>query len=383
MSSKLNNISISILGTRGIPARYGGFETFAEHLAVGLVKKGHFVNVYCPKYQSYKENSYKGVSLIYITNYEYIFEHRIPRAICNLVYDIFCLFHACISKETKQIYMLGYSAGPFLIMPKMFGKKIIINPDGLEWKSTRWGYLARKWLLLCEFISAKYSNQLIGDAQPITDRFIKMYNAPIITIEYGTELYVKEDGELEYKEQSYYLAVARMVPETKLDLIIKGFINAKIECKKLLIVGPITDQQFFNMKILPHIGRNNVEYLGAIYDNLRLKKLRAHSMALIHGHASDGTNPSLLESMGCASPVISIDRESNATVLTRENVFYFDDAQNLSDVLKSFEKLSEDEREAMGKKNYLRVKNNYSWDAAVRAHENVFIQLALNSERTK
>ena len=366
-------MSIGILGTRGIPARYGGFETFAEHLSVGLAKHGHNVYAYCPKYQEYKEPIFKGVKLVFISNFEYLFKGRIPRALCNLLYDIACLLHACGRSGPTHVYMLGYAAGPFLLLPRLFGKKLVINPDGLEWKSTRWGFFARTWLYFCEFISARFSNQLVGDAQPITDRFTKKYKAPITTIEYGTELFEDDGKNLEYPKGSYYLAVARMVPETKVDVIIEGFKRAKIDGKKLIIVGPITDSAFFESRILPHTGKDNIEYLGAIYDSVRLKKLRANPKALLHGHASDGTNPSLLESMGCASPVIAMDRESNVKVLTRENALYFYDENTLAAALTKFETMPANERLEMGRKNLLIVKKSFSWEATVAAHEKIFM----------
>lgn len=365
-------IAIGILGTRGIPAQYGGFETFAEHLSIGLSKRGHEVYVYCPKYQSFQEPNYHGAKLVFIANFEHHFKNRVPRAISNLLYDIVSLIHACVNTEITHIYMLGYSAGPFLVLPRLFGKKLITNPDGLEWKSTRWGPIARSWLYICEYLSAKLSNQLVGDAHPITDRFSKLYNARISTIEYGTELFSDDGCNLEYPKDSYYLAVARMVPETKIDTIIDGFNQANPHNKKLVIVGPVADKNFFESNILPRIEKGNTEYLGAIYDRVRLNKLRANAMALIHGHASDGTNPSLLESMGCASPVLSIDRESNAKVLTRENALFFDDKDSLADVIRSFELMPLDQRRRMGEKNMVRVKLHFSWEATVIAHEKIF-----------
>lgn len=371
----MKKLSLAILGIRGVPARYGGFETFAEHLSVGLAKRGHDVYVYCPKYQEFKGPTYQGVQLIFISNFEYLFKGRIPRAICNLIYDITCLLHSCRRSGASHVYMLGYSAGPFLALPRLFGKQLIVNPDGLEWKSTRWGVFVRSWLYFCEFISARCSNHLVGDAQPITARFTKAYKAPITTIEYGTELYDGDDQNLEYPRGYYYLAVARMVPETKIDVIIEGFKRAKLRSRKLIIVGPVTDKAFFESRVLPHAGKDNIEYLGAIYDKVRLKKLRANALSLLHGHASDGTNPSLLESMGCASPVISIDRESNSKVLTRENALYFDDSDSLASMLKKFEAIPDIERAEMGRKNYWRVKECFSWEASVTAHEHIFNSL--------
>lgn len=372
----MTKLNISILGTRGIPARYGGFETFAEHLSVGLSERGHYVSAYCPKYQEFKKPTYRGVNLLFVANFEHLFKGRISRAICNLIYDIACLMHVCVCTNATHVYMLGYSAGPFLVLPRLFGKKLVVNPDGLEWKSSRWGFFARTWLYFCEFMSARCSNYLVGDAQPITDRFTKIYKAPIATIEYGTELFDDDGENLEYRTGTYYLAVARMVPETKINVIIEGFKRAKLDGKKLIIVGPVTDKKFFESHVLPHLGKSDIEYLGAIYDKVRLKKLRANSMALLHGHASDGTNPSLLESMGCASPVIAMDRESNATVLTRENALFFSDEDSLAAAITKFELMSTSERLLIGQRNLITVRERFSWEAAVTAHEAVFNKIA-------
>ena len=365
-------LKIHILGTRGIPARYGGFETAAEHLSVGLAAKGHEVTVYCPAYQSYRTSVYNGVHLRFVPNLEHRFKGRVARAICNLLYDIQSLFAACFSRA-EVIYMLGYASGPFMILPRLFGKKLVVNPDGLEWKSTRWGPFARWWLHLCEGLSARCSNGLVGDAEPISYRFRNVYNANIVTIEYGTELYVAPPEEVsEFPRESYYIAVARMVPETKVDVIIDGFRQAALRNRILIVVGPVTDAHFFETEILPRVDGDTVRYLGAIYDKSRLKSLRANARALLHGHASDGTNPSLLESMGCASPVISIDRASNVKVLTRGNALYFTDAPTLSEALSTFELKSDEARRDMGQRNYERVAGDFSWNAAVAAHERIF-----------
>ena len=364
--------NVSILGSRGIPAMYGGFETFAENLSIGLAAEGYDVYVYCPKYQNYQEATYKNVKLVFIDNYEYLFKSRVLRAISNVIFDINCLWHASSKDMPHNVYMLGYSAGVFLVLPRLFGKRLILNPDGLEWKSTRWGWFARSWLYFCEFISTKFANKLVGDAEPITHRFREKYNADITTVEYGTDLFECNGLNLEYPKHSYYLAVARMVPETKVDVIIKGFKKAKIQGKILLVIGPIADRDFFDAEISPQINGCDVVYLGSIYDKSRLNKLRANAVALIHGHASDGTNPSLLESMGCASPVISMDRDSNVKVLTRENAFYFENEYSLAQAILDFEKLDNTQRRMMGEKNQKMVKESFSWGISVAAHQKIF-----------
>lgn len=370
-------LRILILGSRGVPGRYGGFETFAEFLGAGLVELGHEVTVYCPHYQEYREASYRGIRLRRIPNHELRYRNRVLRALCNLVYDIRSLADAGRS-DADIVYMLGYAAGPFLIMPRLRRMKLVLNPDGLEWKSARWGLLARSWLYVCEYLAAKIPDLLIADAEPIARRFSDRHGCSPLCIPYGTEIVDRAALQPQgYEADSYYLSVARMVPETKVHEMIDGFRRSGSD-RRYVIVGPIVDRRYFESEVAPRIG-GAVEYLGAIYDRDRLNSLRGLAFALLHGHASDGTNPSLLESMGCGSPVIAIRRDSNIAVLTAENALYFDDADELALRLREFEGLSNAQRTDMGARNLARVAREYSWEASVRRHAAAFEGLLTNT----
>ena len=364
-------VKIAILGTRGIPAQYGGFETFAEQLAIGLVREGVHIEVYCPHYQPYQNEIYKGVSLRFVWNPEVFFKRRVLRAISTLLYDIFCLVHVTFS-EADIVYMLGYASGPFCALPRITGKKIVINPDGLEWKSLRWGWFARKWLHFCEKVSTKSAHCLIADAPAISEHFARTYGVTPVCIQYGTELFdEKSASTLPVEPFSYYLAVARMVPETSIPMIIRGF-RLSGSAKRLLVVGPIPDTHYFESEIRALIDGDHVQYLGSIYDRSLLQTLRARSMALLHGHASEGTNPSLLESMGCGSPVISINRKSNIDVLGNVEGFYFNSDVELAECIKRFEMLTDAARSDLGKLNRMRADSHFSWGATVHKHIAVF-----------
>ncbi len=367
-------LRILILGSRGVPARYGGFETFAEFLGAGLADLGHEMTVYCPDYQEYREASYRGIRLRRIQNRELGYRNRVLRALCNLAYDIRSLVDASRS-DADIVYMLGYAAGPFLIIPRMRGRKLVLNPDGLEWKSARWGLLARSWLYICEYLAAKIPDLLIADAEPIALRFSGRYGCRPLCIPYGTDIVVRAAMQQQagYEEGSYYLSVARMVPETKVHEMIDGFRRSG-SGRRYLIVGPVADRHYFESEVAPRLG-GAVEYLGAIYDRARLNSLRGLACALLHGHASDGTNPSLLESMGCGSPVIAIRRDSNVGVLSEENALFFEDADELALRMREFERLSDAQRADMGARNAARVAREYSWDASVRRHAQAFEQL--------
>lgn len=369
-------MKIAVLGTRGVPAEYGGFETFAEFLSVGLAAAGEEVYAYCPDYQRYREPEYKRVKLVRIWHPERYFRHRHLRAACTIVFDVLSMLHACRARM-DVIYMLGYASGPGLVIARLFGRPLAVNPDGLEWKSTRWGPLARAWLFLCEYLSARVPQLVIADAEPIARRFRDKYGVDALCIPYGTEIVHREDTPpVPHADDSFYLAVARMVPETKIPTIIDGFRLSGSE-RTLLVVGPIADRAFFETQVEPRVDGDRVRYLGAIYDRGFLRSLRARAAALIHGHASEGTNPSLLESMGCGSPVLAIRRQSNIDAAGEEGALYYDDdPASLAEQIRAFEGLSGDERRRMGEATRARAAALFSWDAAVERHRRAFVGLA-------
>lgn len=360
-------MKVAILGTRGVPAEYGGFETFAEFLSVGLAEVGHDVDAYCPHYQRYRESTYKGVRLVRIWHPEHLFRNRTVRAACTIVFDLLSLARASAS-NADVIYMLGYASGPCLIVPRLFGKILVVNPDGLEWNSARWGRLARTWLYFCEALASRIPQKLIADAEPIAERFRLRYGANVVFIPYGTEIFSRSSAvPIEFPPDEYYIAIARMVPETSVPLMIRGFLLSGSR-RNLLVVGPAPDARFFEEEVRPLIDGERVRYLGAIYDRPRLKSLRTNAAALLHGHASEGTNPSLLESMGCASPVIAVNRQSNRNVLGEGGGWYFEDPETLAARIREFEGLSAEDRRAWGSRNQERARELFSWEASVRQH---------------
>ena len=166
------SLKISIVGTRGIPANYGGFETYAEEISKSLVEIGHDVCVFNPHTRKVKENKIYGVSVKYVFDIEPMMPGRILKAISTIIYDALSLIRASLS-QTDIIILCGYASGPFMIIPRIFGKKLIVNPDGFEWNSARWGKLAKRWLLFCEKLSSIIPNHLVADSDAIKEHFLK------------------------------------------------------------------------------------------------------------------------------------------------------------------------------------------------------------------
>tara|TARA_B100000212_G_scaffold269557_1_gene208932 strand:+ start:6446 stop:7558 length:1113 start_codon:yes stop_codon:yes gene_type:complete len=364
-------LNILILGSRGIPARYGGFETYVDKLSTGLVQSGHSVTVFNPHHHKVKGQIYNGVRIKYVFDPEIYFKNRVIKAACTIIFDFLCFLRAFINKQ-DVILLCGYASGPLMILNKFSSKIFIVNPDGFEWKSSRWGKLAKKWLEFSERMSYLISDGIIADSLAIKEYFQNKYPIKnIISIPYGAELYESLDPLKEWSKDEYYLAIARMVPETSIPMIIDGFLNSN-SLKKLLIVGPIKDKKFFEEEVLPKIDNIKVLYLGCIYEYMVVPRLRNNSFCLLHGHASDGTNPSLIESMGCKSCVLAIDRKSNRIPLTNHYDVYFKDSEELSKKINWLETISYEKRLEIKEFNYEQIKNNFSWDKAISKHINFF-----------
>jgi glycosyltransferase involved in cell wall biosynthesis len=368
-------LKISILGTRGIPANYGGFETYAEEISKSLVEIGHDVYVYNPHTRKVKENKVYGINVRYIFDIEPIMPGRILKAVSTIIYDALSLLRASISK-TDVIILCGYASGPFMIIPRIFRKKLIVNPDGFEWNSARWGKLAKKWLLFCERLSTIIPNHLISDSDAIKNHFIKKYNYEPTTITYGAPLIKFADrSTLTDTNKDYYLIIARMVPETSIPMMIEGFILSQSE-KLLYVVGPIKDQSFFDKEINPLLKKySNVIFLGPIYTDGDVQKIRYNAFALLHGHASEGTNPSLIESMAVGSIILAIKRQSNIIPLTERYDVFFETVQDLSEKIRWLEHLTSNEISSIKENNFNNAQSRFSWPMKAAEHEKVIMRV--------
>lgn len=362
------NLKIAILGSRGIPARYGGFETFTEKLSTRLVKMGIDVTVFCPHNLEFKKHTYHGVKLRFIFNFE-----KFLGPIGTLLYDIFSLTIAALS-NFSLIYMLGYGSALFCIIPRVFGKEVIINTDGLEWKRSKWPKLIRRYLKLNEYLSTKFANELISDSIAIKKYFEKKYNKSSIYIPNGADIFFSKNKKIlkkfDLKPFEYYLVVARLEPENNIDKIIKGFSLTKSK-KKLFLITNIKHTKYFKkVKELCEKDKRII-FFGPLYNSEELNELRANAFAYIHGHSVGGTNPSLLESMGCGSCVIAFDVPFNREVL-RNNGFFFKNERELKNIIEKIEKLEKKKISQIGEKNREIIKKYYNWDKIAKEYFKFF-----------
>src|SRR6266404_1982826 len=291
-------IKIGILGSRGIPNMYGGFEEFTEHLAEGLVQKGHKVFVYNSSLHPYKEKQWRGVNIIHCKDWEDKIE-----AAGQFIYDLNCINDAR-RRNYDVLLQLGYTSNSIWYWRWPEKSTNIVNMDGLEWKRTQYSKFTRQFIKMAEAWAAKHADQLIADSAAIQQHLLKMYNRQSTYIPYAADVFNDPDvsvlEKFGLKPHQYYLLIARMEPENNIEMIIKGYLDSTRE-HPVIIIGSVKNK--FGKRWSKKYANNNIRFQDAIYDKNILNNLRFFSKLYFHGHSVGGTNPSLLEAMACQSNI--------------------------------------------------------------------------------
>jgi glycosyltransferase involved in cell wall biosynthesis len=345
---------IAILGARGIPARYGGFETFAEQLSVRLAERGHDVTVFCEAAEGAGEQ-YRGVKLRHIPA-------RNLGPLSTVLYDAACLWQARSGFDV--IYMLGYGSSAFCWLPRVWGRQVWINMDGLEWARAKWSRFARWYFRCAEAIAMWMPDRIIADAAAIKASLQTRHRRmPLCdVIPYGCEVVgsagVEQLKNFELAPGSYYLVVCRFEPENHVKEIVEGFLRSNTRAR-LVLVGDHTRKSAY-VEALARYRSERILFTGAVYDAPQVQALRYFCRAYIHGHSVGGTNPSLLEAMGCGNAVIAHDNPFNREVLGGSALF-FTDQQAVSAAIDSVDSGNADIA-SMKVQVVERVKQYYTWD---------------------
>jgi rhamnosyltransferase len=325
MIKESKRLRIAILGSRGIPARYGGYETVVQELSTGLAKEGFEVYVSCESrgLKMKPFGTYKGVRLIYFP---------VISAIRNvsevLTYDMLSVFWATFRADI--IYMVGEASILTLIFPRLLRKKVIVNVDGLESSRRQFNPLLRFLLRFVETVAKKIANYIVVDSYAMAAIYSQIRNVTPIYIPNGIREIKPLDNEtmrsFNIKKGEYYLVIARLIPDNNIDLIIEGFsgVNSR---KKLAIVGPLDKSDY----VTSLLSRKNekILFLGGIYDQRLQRTLRHNCFAYIHGHEKGGTNPSLVEALSCRNVILALDVVFNREVAEKSALYFKKDPDDL------------------------------------------------------
>lgn len=359
------SLKIGILGCRGIPNAYGGFEQFAEKLSAGLVLKGHEVFVYNSSLHYYKKKQWQGVNIIHCTD----LEDRLGAA-GQFIYD-----WNCINDSRKRnfdiLLQLGYTSNSIWYWRWPKNSIHVVNMDGLEWKRTQYSKPVRKFIKKAEALAVKNADHMVADSPGIQQHILDTYGKAATYIPYAADVFDEPDASLLNHfclcPHQYYLVVSRLEPENNVEMIVEGYMSSKNDCG-LVIVGGINQ---YGKHLKEKYACDKIKFVGSIYDKKILNNLRYFSKLHFHGHSVGGTNPSLLEAMACRCTIVAHDNIFNKAVLGSE-AEYFSDSTEVSAIIDS--EYNASRSKAIQEKNLNKIRDIFNWEKVVAGYENLMIK---------
>lgn len=322
---------LAIIGTVGIPAKYGGFETLAEHIVRHLTSE-YDVTVYCTKKKYSKEErvkEYLGAKLVYLP-----FD---ANGIQSIIYDCLSILHAIFFADV--LLVLGVSGGVMLPFVRWFtNRKLVVSIDGIEWKRDKWIRPAKWYLWWAEKIAVKYSHADISDNESIQDYTAYRYKTLSHIIEYGADhtMVVKPNDEhytlYPFLAKPYAFKVCRIEPENNIQAVLEAF--TKTDRMPLVMIGNWNNSEFGRSMKATYGQHPNIILLDPIYDQGKLDLIRGNATLYVHGHSAGGTNPSLVEAMYLGLPIAAFHVSYNKTT-TENKAWYFGTADELVDIINS------------------------------------------------
>ena len=362
----MTSLRIGILGTRGIPNRYGGFEQCAEYLAEGLVKKGHNVWVYNSHNHEYQDKKWNGVNIVHC----YDPENKIGTA-GQFLYDLNCINDAR-KRKFHVLLQLGYTSNSIWYKRWPKNCKNIVNMDGLEWKRSKYSSTVQKFLKKAERWAALNGDFLVADSVGIEKYLKEEYNKPATFIAYGADIFSEPTESVldkyNLKPEGYNMLIARMEPENNIEMILKAHIMSGTG-RELIVVGK-TDNDYGKHLVSSYSHKADIRFLGGIYDIAVVNNLRYLSHLYFHGHSVGGTNPSLLEAMGSNSLIAANDNLFNRGVLG-EDAFYFADEQELVDTIRKV--IAKSDHKTYLNNNKRKIRDQYNWPRIIDEYEKLML----------
>jgi glycosyltransferase involved in cell wall biosynthesis len=361
---------IVILGTRGIPASYGGFETFAEHLATRLVARGHEVTVYGrAHYISPRQLEYHGVRLKVLPTIRHKYFDTVVHSFLSAVHAVSSRFDAAL--------ICNAANAPFAPILRFTGTPVAINVDGLEHKRKKWGWLGKRYYLAAERLATILPNVMVTDAQVIQDYYLARYNAASEMIAYGSEVERRPDRAAVRRWRAepnrYVLYVSRLEPENNAHLVIEAFKKVRT-AYRLLIVGdaPYAREYINDLKARAR-GDKRIVFTGFVFGQ-DYRALQQNAYCYVHATEVGGTHPALLEAMGYGNCVLTLATPENIEAVGDAGIPYADEldlAEKLQRVLRDGSLVQSYRNRAQ-----IRVQRHYDWDRVVDQYERLFARMA-------
>jgi glycosyltransferase involved in cell wall biosynthesis len=369
-------LKIAILGTRGIPNHYGGFEHISEYVSVGLAKRGHTVSVYNSHNHPYTQDTWNGVNIIHCYDPEYLIGSA-----GQFVYDLNCIRDAR-KRNFDVIIIMGYTSSS--VWGSLYPERsaIITNMDGLEWKRSKYSKPVQNFLKYAEKLAVKHSQYYVSDSMVIKQYLSRKYDINSRYIPYGADMISAIEREqitpAEAAREDYFLLMARMEPENNIETILEGY-NQSNSSKPFKVLGD-TGNRFG--KFITHKFQNDsrIEFKGSIFDTAKVRALQNNSYLYFHGHSVGGTNPSLLEAMASEALIAAHNNPFNQAVLSTD-AFYFSNPNDVKQLVETVQR--HDTEKAMVKNNLQKIKHLFNWESVIDGYEQYAIECYLNYNNVK
>ncbi|HEV8132175.1 MAG TPA: glycosyltransferase [Acidobacteriota bacterium] len=366
-----DSIRLAIMGTRGIPARYGGFETFAEELSVRLVNRGHQVTVYCRShYTEGNGKEYRGVSLVVLPALPHKYLDTVSHSCISVLHGLLCRYDA--------VLMCNAINAVFTCVPRAAFQKVALNVDGIERQRKKWNRLGKLAYLMSERLATWFPHVLVADARVIHDYYQEHYGTESVVIPYGAPVVSIPPGESLRKwnlaPRCYLLYISRLEPENHAHTAVEAFRKVK-STLPLLVVGdaPYSKKYISQLRRLAQ-GDGRIIFTGAIYGDV-FQELISNALLYVQATEVGGTHPALLQAMGAGNIVIANDTPEHHEVLDGAGIYYRrNDAEDLALKMETvldhpgeFQSLREAARQ--------RVRSCYSWESVTDRYEKLFRRL--------
>ena len=364
----MKKLKIAIIGSRGYPYVYSGYETLIKELSERIVKKGHNVRVYCHRSLfKTKPKKINGIELVYTPSVK-------SKIFSQLFNSFFSFLHVCFS-NVDVVLVVNSANGPFGLFTKIFRKKTCINVDGLEWLRPKWKGFASIYFKFSSKLSTILFDKIITDSERMSDIYFEKFRSPSSVIAYGSTMIDTNSTEIlekyNLKKKEFYLIVGRLIPDNNSKLILESFIESNSN-KNLVIVGdvPYKDKYADNIK---KYKSKKIIFTGYVRDNKELSSLYNNSFCYIHGHEFGGTNPTMINALFLDCQIIALNTLFNREMLENKKTLFFE--KNKNSIINTFHLFETQQDEIYNKNKRYKFPKKYEWDYIANSYIKIFDEL--------
>jgi len=364
---------LAILGSRGFPSTYGGYETLVRHLGPYLVEAGHDVTVYCRARSPANRRTWTHAGVRCIAT-----PGRDTKSVSTLTFGLTASLDASF-RQFDSVLVLNIANGFWLPILRASRTPFAVNTDGIEWERGKWSRIGRATFRAGAWMTARNAGSLICDSRAIGDIWKERFDRESVFIPYGASVldHVDRDGvdSLGLQHEPYMLVVARLAPENNVELTLDAIELLGSQAPMAVIVGSANFDSPIEGRLRMMEAAGRVKWLGHVDDQRVLTQLWAHSAVYVHGHSVGGTNPALLQALGAGAPTLALDTPFNAEVLPHAQHLFPHDPQILATRIQTVV-ASQSLQATMAERGRVIIRERYSWDAVCRAYMEMLAGLA-------